>query len=64
MWVSKKVEFDADFEFEEKVEKSYQLNSERKMEFLTVITECQSFRPITFFAELVFSFFQWIQFQL
>ncbi len=69
LWVSKNVEFDADFEFVEKVaknlrEKSYQRNSDRKMEFFTFITECQSFRPLTFFAELVCSFFQWIQTQL
>ncbi len=44
----KNAEFDADFESVEKVAKSCQRKSDRKMEFLTFITVCKSFRPIPY----------------
>ncbi len=48
MWLSKKAEFDADFESVEKVaknsrEKNYQQNSDRKIEFLVFSIVCTNF---------------------
>jgi hypothetical protein len=43
---------------EKSFEKSYQQPSDRKTEFLTCITVCKSFRPITFFAGFFSHFFQ------
>jgi hypothetical protein len=52
MRVSKNAEFDADFELVENVvtnscEKSYHRKSDRKPEFLTFISACKSFPPIS-----------------
>ncbi len=52
MWISKNAEFDADFVLVEKVvtnscEKNYQRKRDKKMEFLTFITVCKSFPPIS-----------------
>jgi hypothetical protein len=45
IWVSKNAELDTDFESIEKDEKN---SCDRKMEFLTFIAVCKSFRPSTF----------------
>ncbi len=37
--------------------KSYQRKSDRKMEFLTFITECKNFRPATFLGSFFYTFF-------
>jgi hypothetical protein len=50
----------ADFESVEQVAKKLMRKSERKMEFLTFITGCKSFWPITSLGEF-FAFFQRIR---
>ncbi len=42
-------------------EKSYQIKSDSKMEFLTFITACKGFRPITFFGAIFSHSFQRIR---
>ncbi len=58
MWIQKKQNLLLMHTVAEKsFEKSYQQTSDRKTEFLTWITVCKTFRPITFFVGCFFCTF-------